>query len=137
MLEIQSDAFQANQKGRWHNNTYDYADEPIHGSMEMNRMAAEDPGRIDEIFDNIEHVGQQVIGYLHDKGFKKGQSLQDALGLDKVPAGHGQRQYRNVGLLKDYGGVSVASPEDAVQGFERLLQNLIDCLMFFRLYLNR
>jgi|TARA_Y100000033_G_scaffold10139_2_gene9233 hypothetical protein len=125
MLEIQSDAFQANQRGRWQN-TYDYGDEPIHGSMEMNRMAAEDPGRIDEIFNNIEHVGKQVIGYLSDKGFKKGESLQDALGLDKVPAGHGQRQYKDVGLLKDYGGVSVASPEGAVQGFERLLQDLID-----------
>lgn len=126
MLEIQSDAFQANQRGRWHNNTYDYGDEPIHGSIEMNRMAVEDPGRIDEIFDNIEHVGQQVVGYLRDKGFKKGEALQDALGLEKVAEGTGKQQHRNVGLLNDYGGVSVAAPEGEVQGFERLLQDLID-----------
>ena len=89
-------------------------------------MAVEDPERIDEIFDNIEHVGQQVIGYLNDKGFKRGEALQDVLGLEKVAEGTGRQQHRNVGLLNDYGGASVASPEGAVQGFERLLQDLID-----------
>lgn len=127
MLEIQSDAFQANQKGRgrW-SNTYDYGDEPIHGSMEMNRMAVEDPGRIDEIFDNIEHVGQQVLGYLRDKGFKKGEALQDALGLEKVVEGTGRQQHRNVGLLQDFGGLAVAAPEGRVTGFSKLLKDLID-----------
>jgi hypothetical protein len=125
MLEIQSDAFQSGQRGRWQD-TYDYGDEPIHGSMEMNRMAVEDPERIDEIFDNIEHVGQQVLGYLRDKGFKKGEALQDALGLEKVPAGTGRLQHRNVGLLQDFGGLAVAAPEGKVTGFSKLLKDLID-----------
>jgi len=125
MLEIQSDAFQANKKGRW-TDTYDFGDEPIHGSMEMNRMVAEAPERIDEIFDNIEHVGQQVIGYLRDKGFKKGESLQDALGLEKVVEGTGRQQHRNVGLLEDFGGTAISAPEGEVAGFSKLLEDLID-----------
>ncbi len=125
MLEIQSDSFQASQRGRWQD-TYDYGDEPIYGSMEMNRMAAEDPERIDEIFDNIEYVGKQVIGYLSDKGFKKGESLQDALGLEKVVEGTGRLQHRNVGLLQDFGGLAVSAPEGEIAGFNKLLQDLID-----------
>ena len=125
MLEIQSDAFQANKRGRWAD-TYDYADEPIHGSMEMNRMAVEAPERIEEIFKNVEHVGQQVIGYLRDKGFKKGESLQDALGLEKVAEGTGRQQHRNVGLLQDFGGAAVAAPEGEVTGFSKLMKDLID-----------
>ena len=125
MLEIQSDAFQANKRGRW-NDTYDFGDEPIHGSMEMNRMVAEDPERIEEIFQNVEHVGQQVIGYLRDKGFKKGESLQDVLGLAKVVPGTGARHHRDVGLLRDFGGAAVAAPEGEVTGFSKLLKDLID-----------
>jgi hypothetical protein len=129
MLEIQSDAFQANKRGRW-NDTYDFGDEPIYGSMEMHRMAAESPERIEEIFENVEHVGQQVIGYLRDKGFKKGESLQDALGLGRMaPTSSGQvsfAQHRNVGLLNDYGGAGVGAPEGEVAGFSKLLKDLID-----------
>ncbi len=125
MLEIQSDAFQANKRGRWAD-TYDFGDEPIHGSMEMNRMAAEGSERIEEIFENVEHVGSQVIGYLRDKGFKKGESLQDVLGLEKVAEGTGRQQHRNVGLLEDFGGAAVSAPEGKVTGFSKLLKDLID-----------
>ena len=127
MLEIQSDAFQVNIKGRgrWRD-TYDYGDQPIYGSMEMNRMVVEDPERIDEIFDNIEHVGQQVLGYLSDKGFKKDVPIQDVLGLKKVAEGDGKLQHRDVGLLREYGGLSISAAEGEVAGFDRLLNELID-----------
>jgi len=125
MLEIQSDAFQSGKRGRW-DQTYDFGDEPIYGSAEIQRMLAESPERIEEIFENVEHVGQQVIGYLRDKGFKKGESLQDALGLEKVAEGTGKQQHRNVGLLQDFGGAAVAAPEGEVTGFSKLLEDLID-----------
>lgn len=125
MLEIQSDAFQSQRGGRYQQ-TLGYGDEAIYGSAEIHRLAAESPERINEIFDNIEHVGQQVLGYLHDKGFKKGHALQDALGLEKVPAGTGQLQHQNVGLLQDFGGLAVSAPEGKVTGFTKLLKDLID-----------
>jgi hypothetical protein len=114
MLEIQSDAFQSGKSGRWEHTYHEYGDEPIFGSKEVHRMVAEDPGRLEEIFENVEHVGQQVIGYLNDKGFGKGKSLQDVLGLEKVVEGTGSKMHRDVGLLQEFGGTAVAAPEGEV-----------------------
>jgi hypothetical protein len=126
MLEIQSDAFQSGKSGRWEHTYHEYGDEPIFGSKEVHRMVAEDPGRLEEIFENVEHVGQQVIGYLNDKGFGKGKSLQDVLGLEKVVEGTGSKMHRDVGLLQEFGGTAVAAPEGEVAGFSKLLEDLIE-----------
>lgn len=127
MLEIQSDAFQNQKKARrkWEE-TLDSGDEPITGSPEMHRLTAEAPDEIDEIFENIDFVGRQVLGYLADKGFKKGVPIRDVIPIAKVDPGGRRALGRKAGLLNEYGGAGVAAPEGVDAGFNKLLQELID-----------
>ena len=127
MLEIQSDAFQNQSKARrkWED-TLDTGDEPITGSPEMHRLTAEAPDEVDTIFENIDFVGRQVLGYLADKGFKKGVPIRDVIPIAKVDPGGRRALGRKAGLLNEYGGAGVAAPEGVDAGFNKLLQELID-----------